>query len=483
MAASFTVKPTNDPEYLIHEAEGVLAVPSTDAPAQRSSLEEDIRHAYRVVSADLVKIQALAEKESEIPYAEIFGALLHDKLAAITFLAKHKLYDVNYAAPNALETIEARRDLSGLVEILFKMHAVDGLKMLYDFSAQQQTLHDPHIWQSVSLYYLRLIAMMPEEAHSRVIAFLKERPNARRQVEQQMVSADPLVATLFRGLGEIYVRVRNDFQELDDLAINSLYARLYYQYDPAPPNEHTLGLTMLLATETRLNMAVRAGDLTTIVRWVTDGSPAMARLAFQLARNGLSVWAYAAVLGQILQRKELPAVILVAAVLELGALNRRRNTDTGEAEINSLLVDFALCSNPNLTAAARIAVRQLGDVQATHEVVTVIEKAPIIEVAEEGILALRDLRCLPLADTIVQRRPILTVAMRSAVHYLQDVQTQAAAVWAAQSLDAAAPYLERLKALKALPELEEIGKRHQYAQEWAKGALDELRGPKTGGKS
>jgi len=474
MVGESTAKPIENPDDLLRKVEEAPTPPSTEVLPQHSMLEEDIRRAYRVVEADLTKIDALREQQvEEIPYAEILSSQLHDKLAAIVFLAKHKLYDITYGTPTEMETIEARHDLSGLIEILFVMQAVDGLMILYDFTVQQQALHDAAIWQNYNLYYLRLIAMMPETMHPRIMIYLKERPIARRQVEQLMGSPDPATANVFRALGEEYLRARNEATDFDDLAASTLYARLYYQFDQHAPDEQTLGLTVRLATETRLQQAVKAGDVATVVRWIVEGSLTIARLAFQLARSGFSVWVYATLLGQLLQRKDISPTVLTAAVLELGNLNKMRNAATGEVEINHLLADFALSSESALAGVARVAVWKLREVNALNEIITVIENAPVLEVAEEGIRALRDMRHLALAEPIVQRRPNLMIAYKAAQHHLQEIERLMTTIQTSEASAAALTALDRLQQLRAILELEHLAATHPILGERARTKLAE----------
>ena len=474
MAGDFTAQPANDPESLVDDVERVSARPDAGVPAQRSMLEEDIRRAYRTIEDDLQQIDILRDELEEIPYLDIFGHQLHDKLAAIVYIAKHKLYDVTYGSAQALETIDARRDLSGMIEILFLLQAVDGLMILYDFSVSQQALHDAAIWQNISHYYLRLIAMMPEPVHARIVAFLKERPVARRHVEQLMASPDPATANQFRLLGEEYLRTRNESSEIDDLAASTLYARLYYQFDQHAPDEQTLGLTAMLAAENRIRQAVKAGDTATVAKWICEGSLVAARLAFQLARGDFNVWVYATLLGQLLQRKELSPTILTAVVLELGNLNKLRNGANGEMEINQLLADFTLVDDANLAGVARVAVWKLREVNALNEVVMVVEKAPLLAVAEEGLRALRDMRYLQLADPIIQHRPELQPAYTDAQDYLRELQSLMTAIWGCRTAETMVTYLSRLKALNAIPELEQLSEQHPIFSELARLTRAEL---------
>ncbi len=472
MGSGSTMKPLDDPDTLIREAYILLDRDGALASAPRTSLEEDIRRAHQMVAGDMEKIEGFRRDKLEIPFDEIFGSAQDDKLAAIIYLATHKMLDVTYGPAQALDIVDARRDLTGYVDILFRLNAVEGIGILYDFSLAQSERRDPQTWQKMLSYYLLLLVKMID-ARARVIGFLKDRPHARRAVEQLMASTDQNVAAAFRALGEEYVRAKKDTDA--DTLPEPRYVRLYSQYNLTQPDERLLGTASLLAAQERILRAVEEADFPTLAFWVKDGSPAAARLVFSTARSFLSTGVVTKLLELILSKTDIAPVRLAAAVLELGDINHIVSPAGGEMLINRTLTDFACTDDKLLVNVARLAVQQLRNVTDFNDMLTVMERAPLIEVAEEAVRALCDMRRLQMADSVIRTRPVLTLAYQSAQRYLQEVQSLMSSAWSCQNEEMARVYIERLKSLNALPELEQLGTRHKHISELANKTLAALR--------
>ena len=467
-----------DPDMLYEDAKALLHAPETTPSDERTPLEKSIRRAHQQLAADLATIERTRGEGAEPSYAELFGAQCQEKIAAIIFLIKHKLLDI---AGNSLPTrdlLDTRRDITRLVDILFKLQAMEGLGILYDFANSQAQGELAQFWQRVALHYLHLMALLPP-ARPQVLHFLSERPDARRQVEQLMASTDDAIARTFRALGEDYVRAKH--AEETESPAPAEYTICYRQYDQRAPDACTAGLSSLLAAQDSIRHALAAGETAALLSWFAEGSQRAVRYLLHSARASMSASALMDFLIAILATEKMDPVRLAAAVLGMGDINRTLRDNGGEPNINQQLVEATMTTDGARAGVARLAVRELSSVNAFNELLTVVERAPIIEVAEEAIIALRDLRRLVMAETIVSRRPLLQTTYHKAQKHLQEIQNLTDAAWACQNEHMAMPYIMRLKELQATRELEVLGQKHKQIGHLATSALSALRLELAGG--
>ncbi|MHB0935455.1 MAG: hypothetical protein ACYDCO_11510 [Armatimonadota bacterium] len=469
MSTSVKLDPQDDPIVLVQQARALLG---TDDDRPRTALEVDIRRAFKLVWPDLLRIEEERRKKTELNYVEFLGGQMHDKVAAITFLARHKLLDVTTGPAQALDTADARADLSLCIEILAHLNAIEALGILYDFCNQQGQARPAEFWQKACTYYLHLIARAAN-ARPRALQFLKDRPHARRHVEMMIASADAGIAATFRALGEDYVRARKEAEATPPAP--PAYLELYRKYNAQLPDESLLGLSSLLAAEERIRRAVAAGDLQTVLIWMAQGSPRAVRLAFRVPAATLPTSGYIELLEKLLLREDLPLETLAAGVVELGEANRTMQPEGGTEQINNILAGFAITHADRLRGVAKLAVRELRSTNAFNHVLTVMERTSLIEVAEEGLQMMCEMRKLTMAENVVHRRPILNLAYQQAYRYMNTVQELVSAAWGCTSEATAHVYMERLKELRAIPELEQLGKKHKHVSDLANRTLTQLR--------
>jgi len=471
MNSGVKLDPQDDPVLLARQARELLGA-EEDRP--RTALEVDLRRAFDLVWPDLLKIEELRRNKADLHYADLLGAQIHEKVAAVIFLARHKMLDVAGGASPERDFVDARADLSIFVDILVQLNAIDGLGFLYDLSYEQGLARPAEFWQKSCIYYLHLIAKAVN-ARPRAIRFLMDRPHARRQVEGLIASADRGIAAIFRALGEDYVRARKEADPNAPPPEPPAYVTLYRQYNAQMPDESLLGLSSLLATEERIRGAIEAGVLDRIIEWMEQGSPAAVRLAFKLPAAILPAGGYIALLEKLLLRTELPLETLAAALVEIGEANRGLQPDGGAEQLNNILAGFAITQEERLRGAAKMAVRELRAANAFNHVLTVMERTGVIEVAEEGLWMMCEMRRLTMVENVVHKRPILTLAYQQAGRHLQTVQELVSAAWGCTSEATAHVYMERLKELRAIPELEQLGKKHKHISDLANRMLTELR--------
>jgi len=470
MTSGTKLRPEEDPGALAAAARAFLAAGEDIKP---TPLEGEIRRAFKLLKDDLAKIEALRLSKKDVPYAEIFSAQPHEKVAALVFLIEHLLNDVAHGPTDCLEITDAKTDLTGHHETLLRLNALDAFAILYDFAWAQSQAEELPLWQKSCTYYLHTLARMTD-ARPRAYFFLKERPHARRQVEQLIASTDQNVAGLFRTLGEDYVRLR---QEIDPAAAPSppAYARLLLEYTTELPSPEQVGLAARIVAEERIRAVMAAGNLAVLARWVMHGSRRAARAALDAARGALPTSGYITLLEQALSLPDAPPERLAAAVVELGEVSRTLRQEGGESEINRLLVEFAVRAHAGQVGVAQLAVRELRAVNAFNDVLSVMERTSIVEVAEEGMRMMCEMRRLVMVESLVQRRPVLNLSYQAAHKHLMTIQELMNAAWGCTSDATAHVYLERLKELRAYPELEQLGLRHKHISTLANKSLAELR--------
>ncbi|MHB9130310.1 MAG: hypothetical protein ACYDBB_04350 [Armatimonadota bacterium] len=450
------LKAFGDLGYLRSEAGALLALDRITPHAGQSGVEELIRRAHQVLDANLGAIEQLQQTQQEVDVLALFGDQVQEKLAAILFLTKHKLRDIVYQESAFLEHKDCARDVATFVEILYRAGAAEGLGVIYDYAAAHLAENAAPIWQKICLRCLHLLALLPH-AHPYVLLFLREREGARRQIEQMMASPDPAMAQTMHTLGQEYVAARKSGQLPDTLPIPA-YVALYRQYELGLPEDRALGLTSLLSAAARIQRALAAMDDGTVINWLVSGSPAAAAAVFRMARAGLPTMIYAGVLkGLLLFEEDVHPVRLAAAVLELGGVNRTASPQNGHADINSTLVEVAMTEDSLVrSGVGRLAVHELGTVDAFNDILGIMEDATVLEIATEGMRVMANLRRLNLAESTLSRRITLVTTYEEEKRKILAAQATMEAAFSAPDEDTAQTYLDRLRELNALPELKQL---------------------------
>jgi len=458
----------------MQEAMALFEEQAAEPRADEATAERAIRRAHEMVSPNLYVIEQLKQAGLEPDYAGLFRKDHDEKVAALVFLTKHKLLDIEQSAEQSRDTEDARRDLSTYVEVLFKLQALDALKIFYDFATQQQNSRVPWLWRNVVARCLYLMAIMTE-ARQQVLAFLKDRPDARRMV-------DALLQTTAKEIGDVLRLLVNDYnttlqspgQALPQSAPEP-YVEIARQYEHEAPVGLASGFSSLLTAQDRIHQAASQGDLSSLVNWITQGSPAAMQTAFRQATSVLSVPQYVSLLGAILEQPELDPRRMTLAVMELGAVNRAANTQGGLPAVNKILTELAIRVKPDVNAVGQLAVRELMETRAMLEIQQVLEKTPDLAVAGEIITLLADQHRLPLAEAAVKNRPQLEPAVRAARRRYIELQELVDSACACSSEELAAIYLAQLKARHAKTELEQISQLQNHASRLALQYLNELR--------
>jgi len=429
-----------NPDHLVAQAREFLG----DGRPGATATEELFRRAYARFAADLDALDRAAGDASAI--LGQFGAGVHEKLAALLFIARHTLREL--ADPPRTVDIEfARRDMSLYVELLARVGASEGLGALYDFAVGQQHAASPGFWPSVCRHLLTLMAHTPE---GRVVlpGFLAARPAAQAHL-RELIAASPDAELLRNLLAEAGQDGRVKMPE------PAKYLLIYRQYGDSEPCDGRECLCTLLTARHHIERAFTMGDLPAIKRWFAEGSCGAAREVLRLGEAGLPVRRRARLLEEFLNMTDCDCVRRAAAVLELGTLNLGERPEGGQAEINRALVECAMSEDDACAGVARAAVRELITVHNSDALLFVASRAPLLVVAEEAVTALKDMRRLRLVEPLLRARPELTRAYRAAHQQLVEIQNLVEAVWSAPA-DQTDIYLERLKQLKADPELDRL---------------------------
>lgn len=476
MSQETGVNKWSDPALLVKEASALLDVSGHAASVGRTAVEEAIHHAHELVSPDLYVIERLKKAGMDPDYVALFGPQIHEKLAALIFLTKYKLLDIEHSSLQSRDIDDARHDLSGYVEILFRVQAVDALGIFFDYAASQRDSHVAWLWHNVCSRCLYLMALL-SECRGKVLAFLSDRPVARRMIEELILSTRPEVANALRALVEEYNRVQPTQPPQLMSEEPAPYVLLYRQFEKdMPMDEDAVGISSLLTAQDRIQQAANAGDLQTVLKWIVEGSPAASRSAFRYAMSLLPPDRYVSLLEMALKYEGMDPVRLVAAVLELGAANRTTQVQGGAPKMNRALKEVALSTNEEQVGVAMVAVHEMGTVQAVADLTEVMEKAPLLQPAQEAVHVLRDLRRLPNVTNIGNRRPELVPSLQAARQQLLELQSLMEAAVSCPSDELTMVYLERLKLLKAIPELQQLCLRDKRLGELAQQVLHELNG-------
>ena len=451
-----------DPGKLVKEAMSFFE--AEEAPSATATTAEDaIRRAHQLVSPVLYVIEQLKSSGVEPNYPDLFKSQFEDKVGAVIFLAKHKLLDIEASTLQSRETDDARRDLSGLVEVLFRLQAVEALGVFYDFSAQKRDSNTPLLWKNVAGRCLYLLGLL-KECRPRVMDFLDTRPIARHTLRDLTETTKESMAAVFRALLRDYdqyaaARTAAAPQPAPAAATTNGapgYLKVLQQYEVAVPSGSASGYSSLLTAEDRIHEAAQQGDMGSLLTWIRDGSPSAMKTTLRQAMALMPINQYVHLLEKTLGEEDLDPVRLTVTVLELGAVNREVYGQGGTPVINAILHDVALWDVEALAGVAHVAVTELGRCQAVTELQDVVEKTPVLAVAEEVITVLSTVHRLPLAETLLNSRPELEPAYQRVRKHLVELQSLVESAIACQSDEMASIYLERLRDMNAVYELQQI---------------------------
>jgi len=469
-----TVHGWHDPSLLVQEAMALFGDGESAPRAKDISAESAIRRAHELVSPDLYVIERLKQAGVEPNFADLFGKQSQEKIAALIFLTKHKLLDIEQCTLQSRDTDDARRDLSTYVEVLFRMQAVDALTIFYDYANFQRDSRVPWLWRNVATRCLYLMALM-YEARRKVIAFLKDRTEVRRMI-------DALLETTTKEIGDVLRALIQDYNTVLQSTVQSVaddppapYVAIAEQYEREAPAGAMSGYSSLLTAQDRIRQAAGQGDLAALMDWIAQGSPAAMQATFRQAMAVLSVPQYVSLLEKTLEQPDLDPRRMALAVLELSAVNRSSNTPGGLPAVNKILADVAVRVPKELDAVGRLAVRALAEVKAMPELQRVLESTQDLVVAGELIDLLTDMHRLPLVEAVVKKRPVLEPAFRRARRRFLERQELVDAACACSSEELAAIYLAQLKAQHAVTELEQISLLQNHASQLAREILNTLR--------
>lgn len=469
-----------DPQLLIKEAQSLREADQTPAPEDQASVVEAIRRAHELVSPDLYVIERLKDAGVEPDHRRLFGKQLPEKTAALIFLTKQKLLDIEQCQRDSRDIEDARKDLISYVETLFHLEAVDAFGIFYDFASTRQDSPTPKLWENVHDRSLYLMACLPQ-SRPKVLSFLKGRPHALRRLVALLESMRKDISEMLRLLVAEYQKLEASGAPLPDEAPMP-YVTLYREYEHRASGQSASGLSSLLTAQDRIRQALAAGDNPLLASWIAEGSPAAMRTAFDQVTMVLSAARYVDLMGMILSHEGLDPVRAAVVAMELGRVDRASNETGGAAEVNKLLREMTLTDNEDMTGAARVAVQQLASVGAYIDLRDVVTRAPWDAVAEEALLALKQLRRLPSLESIQRERPTLAPAVQAARQELQELQSLVESARACPSEELAQVYVDRLKALEAEHELLQLAMKETGVSEIAQRALRELRQAAMGGR-
>lgn len=497
-----------DPSVIIREAHQLhgAALP-TSSTTDQQSFGELIRHAHALVSPDFYVIEHLKKSGIEPNYFDLFKNAFDEKIAATIFLTRQKLLDIEHSAQEALEIADARNDLSTFVEVLFRLKAVEALGIFFDFAEEQQESRVPWLWQNVRTRSLYLMALLPD-CRDKVIRFLLKRETAVTRLQELVTTTKPETAPVFKKLladFDAWVQQHAPKPKASQqpgagmtagmpggTAIPAMlaaglppeepaaYVQIYQKYENAVPAGQAYGIASLLSAEDRIMQALEAGDLDGLMKWIAEGSPAAMRSAFNRAKHYLAPDQYITLLENTLTRPGIDPVRSAATLLELGNVNRTTHLKGGTPRINNRLISLAMTTDDDDLAPAFMAIDELRSVGAAVELTTLIEKAPLQEVAEEGIKALRDLRRLTTMESILVNRPALRPAYEKAHESIMELHSIMDAAISCPSRDLTCMYVDRLRDMGALPEMEQLAKSGSYAGEYALSLLEKMRNQEIG---
>ncbi len=481
MSADGVAKTWGDPYALVREATSYHDNDKTLAPPGEAGVKNAIRQAHQLISPDLYVIERLKQSHVEPDYENLFGDQFQQKLAALIFLTKHKLLDIEQSALESRDITDARRDLSNFVEIIFRMKIVDALKIFYDFAEAQHESRVPWLWHNVCSRCLYLMSLLTD-CRASVVDFLKDRPEACNLMDDLQRSTKPEISSSLGALAQDYQLALRSVEGPAQQALPApmpLFVSLVQQYEAQAPasmgrDSAARGVSSLLSAQDRISEAAAAGDTSSLVDWISHGSPAAMHTVFRTALSAMTTTQYISLLKQSITQGRLDQVRMTAVALELGSINRSTHPQGGDPAVNQLLLQLSLLDDAAYNGVAKVAVHEFGSVHALNILHTVMEKTPLLEVAEEVVVVMRELRHLPMVETLLKQRPELAPAFRTARQELLELQELVDAVSSCQSKEMALIYLDQLKKHKAVPELKQLMMAQNFVHEIAQSALDEI---------
>ncbi len=438
-----------DLDKLAATAQGMLDADSRRSAQSQSAIEESLRRAYQRIADDFQLIERQHQAGENTDFAQLLGALLHEKLAAFLFLTRCTLEDMAHCPREVLDIAFAHRDQEVYAEILYRVGALDGLALLYDHAVSRLQTPAGKFWLNVALHYLYMMALTPGQ-EAWLYAFLQARPIAQEHLQQLAGVTQPAVARQLSSL------LQGSRAHAVPSPATPPYVRVYGLYDQGFPYDGVVGICATIAAEHRVRLAFQGDDLDAVLRWFAEGSYPAVRELFHTAHSGMPVRKYARLLEKLLQQPTTDEVRLAAAIGALHAMNLAERPNGGDAEINRILFENTMNRQEERTAVACLAVRALGAVQNQPAMLIILEHAPLLRAAEEAIEALKDMRRLLTGEPLVVQRPALIPAYKRAHGQLTEIQNLLDAVWSTESPEIVERYIERLKQLKAYPELKKI---------------------------
>jgi hypothetical protein len=357
---------------------------------------EDVFARTHALVGDAVAAARKPGADREGALAMLRGPRRDEALAAVLLLAKYTLMDLA-ECPTDIHDLElAHGDLAIYAEGLFRGRAVAGLRALAG-QATQQMAHRPEFWGNVAVHCTHLLDLLSE-------------------VEEP---APP-------------------------------YMALFGLMDPNLPYRPYAGACAAQRLCRQVRAAVEADDTATLVRVFVQGSPRAVAEIFACTET-LPRDHQARLLTPLLTSDAAPERLL-AAVLATGRANRAHGK-RGDAMLNRLLVEAALAEPMESLPVARGAVRELAAAGNEDGLIYLAEFAPLLGVAEEAVVAMKDLRRLLRVEPAAARRRGLRPVFLACREELTEIRHLMDAVWSSSSPDTAEVYLDRLRALHAFPEL------------------------------
>ena len=464
------------PEMLLREAEAFRAQVAEPSAGKRPA-ELLVDQAFRLVNSDLLTIEHLKATGQTPDYATIFQQRFDEKIAAIIYLAKQNLLDIEYGTVQSLETEYARNNLRLMVETLYFVDAVEALIVFYDFAASQRE-HKPHsLWRNVIVHCLHLMAWMTRH-REKVCRFLAERPLAVEMLEELVGHSRDDIARIFRALLDdfnVYLQHTPRTAE-PTMHLPPVFITLYQQYETLGGGLEEAwagGAASALTAHSRITQALAANDMQSLIRWIADGTPAAMMETLQGAIAVMSVEKYLDMLESLLWEVELDDVRRTTLLCELGAINRRHQAG-GSPRINHLLMAIVTTDDPLREGIARLAVRELYAVGAWKTLQMIAEKPLLPGVALDVLKSFALQRKLELVPGTLLLHPNMQKALQGIRDELRNIRELMEAAAACPSPEMAQFYLDKLRDLHALPELEQLTRQDRISEQ-AQQALREAK--------
>ncbi len=450
----------DSPEQLLREAEAFRAQVGTPDAGKRP-VELLVDQAFQLVHADLDAI-AQAKAAGDAPdYFAIFHDRFDEKIAAIIFLAKQNLLDIEYGTVQSLETTYARTNLQAMVETLYNVDAVDALIIFFDFAASQREHKPQSLWRNVLTHCLHLMAWMTRH-RAAVCRFLAERPIAVEMLIALSNGRRADVAQVFRELYDDYVaQAPESFSPTDTgpaQHFSPVFITLYRQYETLSGSLEEAwagGAASSLTAKSRISQALATDDIPALIRWIADGTPTAMMEALQGAIAVMSVEKYLDMLEHLLWDAEVDEVRRVTLLCELGTINRRHALG-GHPRINNTLAGIASTDDAASTGLARLAVRELYAVHAWKTLQAVAEQSLQPNVAVDLLHAFAMGRKLELLPESFTARVDIRTPLEHVREQLRDIRGLMESAAACPNTEMARFYVDKLRDLHAVPELESL---------------------------